>query len=155
METGVMGTTGVESAELISAMTAKLRPDAVIAVDALASRRLGRICRTVQLSNTGIVPGSGVGNSRAEISRNSLGVPVVSIGVPTVVDAATLASDLAAMANIGTYQPEDFGQYGKSMIVTPREIDSYVEDIAKLIGYSINLALHDGLTIDDINLFLS
>ncbi len=155
METGVMGTTGVESAELISAMTAKLRPDAVIAVDALASRRLGRICRTVQLSDTGIIPGSGVGNSRAEISKKSLGIPVIAIGVPTVVDAATLAADLAAMANIGSYEPEDFGKYGQSMMVTPREIDSYIEDISKLIGYGINLALHDGLTIDDVNLFLS
>jgi spore protease len=155
MGTGVMGTTGVESAELISAMADKLRPDAIIAVDALASRRLGRICRTVQISDTGIVPGSGVGNSRAEISKKSLGIPVVAVGVPTVVDAATLAADLIQMADKGKYEPEDFGEYGQSMIVTPREIDKYIDDISKLLGYGINLALHEGLTIDDVELFMS
>jgi spore protease len=154
-ETGVMGTTGVESAELIAALNEKLHPNAIIAVDALASRRLGRICRTVQIADTGITPGSGVGNARAEITKASMGIPVYAIGVPTVVDAATLAADLTEMANVGSFQPEDFGQYGRDMIVTPREIDSYIEDISKLIGYSINMALHDGLTIDDVNLFLS
>lgn len=155
VKTGVTGTTGVESAELLSALVSKLRPGAVIAVDALASRRLGRVCRTVQLADTGIVPGSGVGNSRAELSRKTLGVPVIAIGVPTVVDAGTLAADLTELAELGSHNPEDFGQYGQSMIVTPREIDTYMEDISKLIGYAINLALHDGLTVDDVEMFVS
>ncbi len=80
-------------------------------------------------SRYGITPGSGVGNARAEINKSSMGVPVIAIGVPTVVDAATLAADLTEMANVVFITPEDFGQYGKEMIVTPREIDSYIEDI--------------------------
>ncbi|MBO7739823.1 MAG: GPR endopeptidase, partial [Oscillospiraceae bacterium] len=98
VEAGVLGTTGIESAEIVEAVVKKVRPAAVIAVDALAARRMARICRTVQLSDTGIVPGSGVGNARRELSRKTLGVPVIAIGVPTVVDAGTLAADLMEQA---------------------------------------------------------
>ncbi len=143
LETGVLGNTGMESAELVKAVTGKLKPDAVIAVDALASRRLGRICRTVQLTDTGIVPGSGVGNRREELSRETLGIPVISLGVPTVVDAGTLAADLTELAGMGEVQAEDFGQYGREMIVTPREIDEKMAEIARLLGYGIDLALHE------------
>lgn len=142
LETGVLGNTGMESAELVLAAAEKLRPDAVIAVDALAARRLGRVCRTVQLSDTGIVPGSGVGNRRSELSRETLGVPVIAVGVPTVVDAGTLAADLTELAGIGSPAPEDFGRYGREMIVTPRDIDGQVGRIARLLGYGIDLALH-------------
>lgn len=155
VKTGVCGVTGVESAEMVRALVSALRPSAVIAVDALASRRLGRVCRTVQLSDAGIIPGSGVGNSRAELSLSTLGVPVIAVGVPTVVDAATLAADLVELENIGNISSEDFGPYGRSMIVTPREIDARVEDISKLIGYALNLALQDELTVDDITQLLS
>ena len=157
LESGVLGTTGMESAELIRAVTEKLRPDRLIVVDALASRRLSRICRTVQLADTGIgiVPGSGVGNSRAAINAETFGIPVTAIGVPTVVDAGTLAADLAEQAGADTINPEDFRLFGGSMIVTPKEIDSRVNDISKLIGYGINLALHQGLTMEDITMFLS
>jgi len=155
LESGVLGTTGMESAELIRAVTEKLRPDQVIVVDALASRRLARVCRTVQLADTGIVPGSGVGNSRAAINRETLGVPVTAIGVPTVVDAATLAADLAEQAGATWVDPEDFEQFGGDMIVTPKEIDSIVNDIAKFVGYALNLALHSGVTVEDITMFLS
>lgn len=154
IKTGVCGTTGVESAEIVHALVAKLRPSAVIAVDALASRRLGRVCRTVQLADTGIIPGSGVGNSRVELSRRSLGVPVIAVGVPTVVDAGTLAADLTEMADIGSFSSGDFGDYGRSMIVTPREIDSYIDELARLIGYSVDMALHDGLSVDDVTALL-
>ena len=116
LATGVLGNTGMETAELVKAVTEKLRPDAVIAVDALAARRLGRVCRTVQLTDTGIAPGSGVGNARRELSRGTLGVPVVGLGVPTVVDAATLASDLTERAGLGEVRAEDFGEYGTGMI---------------------------------------
>ncbi len=102
LETGVLGTTGLESSELIRAVVRRLRPKAVVAIDALASRRLDRVCRTLQLSDTGIAPGSGVGNSRPELSRSSLGVPVVAVGIPTVVDAATLAADLTARSGLGS-----------------------------------------------------
>lgn len=143
---GVLGTTGVESADLVAAVTERIRPDRVIAVDALAARRAERLCRTVQLTDTGIVPGSGVGNHRSALSRETLGVPVLSVGVPTVVDAATLAAEYGA-------QPEHMGA-APEMIVTPRDIDRCVHDAAKLIGYAINLALHDGLTVSDIDMFL-
>ena len=149
LETGVLGNTGMESAEMVKAVAEKLRPDAVIAVDALASRRLGRICRTVQLTDTGIVPGSGVGNARRELSRSTLGVPVVGLGVPTVVDAATLAADLTELSGRGEARPEDFGEYGAGMMVTPREIDQQTAGMARLLGYGIDLALHD-LSVGDV-----
>lgn len=152
---GVLGTTGIESADFIKAVAEKLRPDHVIVVDALASRKLARICRTVQLADTGIVPGSGVGNSRVAINKETLNVPVTAIGVPTVVDAATLAADLAEQAGAKDVRPEDMSDYGGEMIVTPKEIDSYVNDISKLVGYGINLALHSNISIEDINMFLS
>ena len=143
LETGVLGNTGMESAELVRAVAEKLRPDAVIAVDALASRRLGRICRTVQLTDTGIVPGSGVGNRRCELSRATLGAPVVGLGVPTVVAAATLAADLTEDAGLGEVRAEDFGAHGAEMMVTPREIDQQTALTARLLAYGIDLALHD------------
>ena len=149
LETGVLGNTGMESAELVKAVAEKLKPDAVIAVDALASRRLGRICRALQLTDTGVVPGSGVGNARSELSRATLGVPVVGLGVPTVVDAATLASDLAELAGLGEFGAADFGEYGAGMMVTPREIDGQTEMLARLLGYGIDLALHD-LSVGDV-----
>lgn len=152
---GVLGTTGIETAEFVKAVVEKLKPDQVIVVDALASRKLARVCKTVQLADTGIVPGSGVGNSRAAINRETLGVPVTAIGVPTVVDAATLAADLAEQAGAKDINPEDMSNFGGSMIVTPKEIDANVSDIAKLVGYGINLALHSDLTMEDINMFLS
>ncbi|MDR1328895.1 MAG: GPR endopeptidase [Oscillospiraceae bacterium] len=154
LEPGVLGTTGVESARMIKAVADAVRPDRVIVVDALASRRLSRICRTVQLSDTGIVPGSGVGNARAGIDRNALGVPVISVGVPTVVDAGTLAADIAERAGVSLEDFAELEKLGGGLIVTPKDIDSSVTDISKLIGYAINLALHRGLTVDDVNMLL-
>ena len=150
---GVLGTTGIESSALVRAVAESVRPAAVVAIDALASRSPDRLCRTVQIADTGIVPGSGVGNTRAALNRETLGLPVIAVGVPTVVDAATLALDLAARAGLSP-DPTAFGAAG-GMIVTPREIDKNVRDIAKLIGYSLNLALHEGLTIEDVDMFLS
>lgn len=155
MEAGVLGTTGIESAELIKAAAEKIKPDCIIAVDALASRRTERLCRTVQIADTGIVPGSGVGNGRDAINLETMGVRVIAVGVPTVVDAATLAADLAEKSGIAPLSEEKIRSVAGNMIVTPREIDSRVSDISKLIGYGINLALHDGLTIEDINMFMS
>ncbi len=148
IEAGVLGTTGVESAEIVSALTEKLHPAAVIAIDALASRRMGRVCRTLQLADTGIIPGSGVGNARKELSRGSLGVPVIAVGVPTVVDAATLAADIMEQAGMGEHSPADLSQFGGAMVVTPREIDSRVADCTRLIATGVNMALH-GLTVAD------
>ena len=117
--------------------------------DALASRSLKRLCRTVQLSDTGIAPGSGVGNHRAALDRASLGVPVLAVGVPTVVDGATLAADL-----LGTAELPPLGE-GRDLLVTPKDIDSQVSDLAKVIGYGIGLALHPGLRVEDLDLLLS
>jgi len=149
LSTGVLGTTGMESGELVEAAVQKLHPACVIAVDALAARSLNRVCRTVQLADTGITPGSGVGNHRRALNRDSLGVTVIAVGVPTVVDGATLAADL-----IGSDDLPDLGA-GRDMLVTPKDIDSQVADLSKVIGYGINLALHPGLTVEDVDLFLS
>ena len=154
LETGVLGTTGLESSEVIRAVTQRLRPGAVVAVDALASRRLDRVCRTLQLSDTGIAPGSGVGNARPELSRRSLGVPVVAVGIPTVVDAATLASDLTARSGLGERPPEDFAPAGAGLMVTPREIDARMQELSRLLGYGLNLALQEGLTLEDVTALL-
>lgn len=150
---GVLGNTGVESVEVISSLAKALSPTRIIAVDALASRRADRLCRTVQMSDTGITPGSGVGNHRTALDSRTLGVPVIAIGVPTVVDAATLAMDLMSSAGVSGIQNVDFGSSGE-MIVTPRDIDSSVHDISKLVGYAVNLAMHDGLTIEDVDMML-
>ena len=154
METGVLGTTGLESSEVIRAVTARLRPKAVVAVDALASRRLDRVCRTLQLADTGIAPGSGVGNSRPELSRGSLGVPVIAVGIPTVVDAATLAADLTARSGLGERPPEDFAAAAEGLMVTPREIDARMQELSRLRGYGLNLALQEDLTLEDVTALL-
>ena len=149
---GVLGTTGIESGDFIAAMCQKLRPSAIIAVDALASRSASRLCRTVQLSDTGITPGAGVGNPRQALTRESLGVPVIAVGVPTVVDAATLCADMLMEA--GVELGDGALPHSEGLFVTPRDIDRCVRDTAKLIGYGINLALHDGLSIEDVDMFL-
>ena len=152
---GVLGTTGVESGELVKAVAEKIRPGCIIAVDALASRSMDRVCTTVQLANTGIVPGSGVGNHRAALNRETLGVPVIAVGVPTVVDAGTLDADILAEAGQEGLDPEALAGAGEGLMVTPRDIDQRVADLVKVIGYGINLALQPGLTIEDVDLFLS
>lgn len=152
---GVLGTTGMESGELVQAVVAKLKPDCVLAVDALASRSLDRVCRTIQIADTGIVPGSGVGNARAALNRETLGVPVIAIGVPTVVDAATLCADVLAEAGRDDLDPDALRRAGSGVIVTPKEIDSHVADISKVIGFGVNLALQTGLTVQDVEMFLS
>ena len=145
--TGVLGTTGIESAALVRGVVSLVRPDRVIAVDALSARDTVRLCRAVQVTNAGIVPGSGVGNARSALTEDVLGVPVVAVGVPTVVDARTLCADLSGAE---TVLPED-----TELFVTPRDIDSRVRDSARLVGYAIDLALHDGLTVEDIDMFLA
>lgn len=142
---GVLGTSGIESSEYIKSICSGLSPAIVIAVDALAARSLDRLCRTVQITDTGITPGSGVGNSRSAVNSDVLGIPVVAIGVPTVVDIATVLADMNAPQSGG--QPAD-------MIVTPRAIDSEAAGAGRLVGYAINLALHKGLTIEDVDMLL-
>mgnify|MGYP004527365191 FL=1 len=154
LRTGVLGTTGVESAEAVRGLAEQVKPSLIIAVDALASRRMGRVCTAVQLSDSGIIPGSGVGNHRAALNRETLGVPVIAVGVPTVVDAATLAADLLEESGMGDVDPERLHQGSGTFMVTPRDIDQQVRDLGKVIGYGINWALQD-LEIEEINALLS
>ena len=152
--TGVLGTTGVESAEAVRGLVEQVQPALVIAIDALASRRVGRVCTTVQLSDTGIIPGSGVGNHRAALNQETLGVPVFSIGIPTVVDAATLAADLLEESGIMDIDGDKLRSSQQNLMVTPRDIDQQVRDLGKVVGYGINWALQD-LEIEEINALLS
>ena len=152
---GVLGTTGVESGELAQAVAGKVEPGCIIAVDALAARSVERICATVQLTDTGIVPGSGVGNHRFALDRKHLGVTVVALGVPTVVDGATLALDILEEAGRDDLDPAALRGVGSSFLVTPRDIDQRVKDLARVIGFGIDLALHPHLSVEDVELFLS
>ena len=144
---GVLGQTGVESAEIIKGIVRQINPAAVIVIDALAARRLSRLGCTVQMSDTGIIPGSGVGNSRAEISKSTLGIPVVSIGVPTVVDAGTLVHGL-----IGESTP--LKKENSNMIITPREIDLVIDRAARLVGMAVNKALQPHISAEEILMLL-
>ena len=154
LRSGVLGTTGVESAEAVRGLASEVKPACVIAVDALASRRVGRVCAAVQLSDTGIIPGSGVGNHSHPLNAETLGVPVIAIGVPTVVDSATLAADLLEETGVTDYDEEKLRASRQNLMVTPRDIDQQVRDLGKVIGYGINWALQD-LDIDEMNALLS
>ncbi len=128
---GVLGQTGMEAKEIIEGAVERIDPKAIIIIDALAAREVSRLGRTVQLSNTGLAPGSGVGNSRTELTEKTLGVKCVTVGVPTVVDAATLSFDLTGK-NRREHEP---------LIVTPRDIDRMIEKSSQVISYAINVAL--------------
>lgn len=136
--TGVLGTTGIESAVQIRTLCREINPDCVIAVDSLAGSDVSRLCRTIQVCSSGIAPGSGVGNNREALNEESLGVPVIAIGMPTVIDASSF-SDESGLS---------------SMFVTPRDIDSSVRSAGRLIGYGINLAIHKGLGISDVDMLV-
>ena len=162
---GVLGITGIETGEIIKGITQRAKPDVIIAIDALASRRMERVSTTIQISDSGIVPGSGVGNHRNAITLDTMGVPVVAIGVPTVVDAATVASDSIEMlteavrVNAGekshlfralksfdddnryTLIKEVLSPFVGDLIVTPKEVDDIIDDISAVISDSINAAL--------------
>ena len=170
-----MGMTGIETVEVVKGVTDRVKPDLVIAIDALAARKVSRVNSTIQLSNTGVAPGAGVGNKRKTLNKESLGVPVIAIGVPTVVDAATMANDtiekvidaLLKESKKGssfynmlkeTAEEEKYtlikdvlDPYTENMFVTPKEVDAVVENIVNIIANSINIALHPGINIDDIN----
>ena len=133
----MLGSSGIESAVQIKLLCDEIRPELVIVIDALAGADLDRLCRCIQISSSGISPGSGVGNDRQELSRETLGAPVLSIGIPTVMDAGILAGEEMA-----------------GLFVTPRSIDSLVRAGARAIGYGINMAVHRGLSIEDMDLLL-
>ena len=137
LATGVLGETGLESSELIAAAAEKLRPRCIIVLDALAAATREKLCAVLQLTDTGLTPGSGVGNHRKEVSRRTLGVPVLALGLPTVIRAEQL---------VGEETPAE----GEPLFVTPRDIDQQVRELSRMMAYGIDLALQPHLTVEDI-----
>ena len=152
MNTGVTGQTGIETGEMLLGVIKRIRPSAVIVIDALASRRLERLGCTIQISDTGISPGAGVGNHRARSDADTMGVPVIAIGVPTVVDALTLAFDLLDIDDEkeSVRLKREVSPKGRAMVVTPKEVDLLIDRAAKLISLSINYALQSGIEVEDL-----
>lgn len=144
---GVLGQTGIETSELLRGAVNATHPDAIIVIDALTARNCDRLCATVQLSDTGIEPGSGVGNHRRAITHKSMGVPVIALGVPTVVNSATLVWDALNEAGIKLEDPRlrEVLEKGKSFFVSPKESDLICESIAQLFARAIGLAFTEGL----------
>ena len=143
---GVLGQTGIESAEIVKSVSKDTKPDFIIVIDALACSDTERLCKTIQISTTGISPGSGVQNSRKELSENSLGIPVIAVGIPTVVDMHTIAENL-------TNSPMD--KEKPNMMVTPRDIDKLVERASKLIAFSVNRSLFPEFTFRELEMLSS
>ncbi|HCQ5528424.1 TPA: GPR endopeptidase [Clostridioides difficile] len=165
---GVMGVTGIETSEIVKSLVEKVKPDRVVAIDALASRKMERVNSTIQISTAGISPGGGVGNTRKSLTKETLGVDVIAIGVPTVVDAATLTIDVLDMAidNLiaQSEETESFYEmlkklkeeekyhlikdsldpYDKNLIVTPKDIDDTIENLSIIISEGLNRSLHPG-----------
>ena len=163
---GVLGTTGMETEEIVRGLTEKIAPKLVIAIDALCSGKVERINTTIQITDTGITPGAGVGNKRKTINSETLGVPVIAIGVPTVVDAATIAAAglELAMTNSDNNDIDNTNQYERirkaiepefgNMIVAPKDVDSITDDISSVIANGINISLHRGITLSDIDRYV-
>lgn len=171
---GVLGTTGIETSEIIRGIVGRVRPDVVIAIDSLAARSPDRVVTSIQLSNTGIHPGSGIGNKRVGITRETLGVPVIACGVPTVVHATTIAAaaiDLLVDQMRGQAQFFDIvaemdqqDRIGlihevlspdvSNLMVTPKEIDVHILDMARIVAAGINAALHRGIGADNLSRYL-
>ncbi len=172
---GVLGITGIETNEIIKGVTNRVKPDVIIAIDALASRSISRVMTTIQLSNTGIKPGAGVGNERGGLNVETLGVPVIAIGVPTVVDAATMANDTIDMVieNISSHTTKDTAFYKMlenidknekyalidevlkksfvNLVVTPKEVDEIIDDLAEIISDGINICMHSGINTGNVS----
>lgn len=175
---GVLGITGMETGEIVRGIVDRIKPSLIIAIDALASRKMERVSTTIQIADTGISPGSGVGNKRMELSKQTLGIPVIAIGVPTVVDAATMANDTIDLVIDSMIkqapQGSDFynmlkeidrnekyeliqevlNPYVGNLIVTPKEVDDIIERISKVIANGLNIALHKGITLQDVNRYV-
>lgn len=185
---GVLGLTGIETSEMVRGIVEKSKPDFVIAVDALASRSLERVYSTIQIADTGIHPGSGIGNKRKVLNKESMGVPVIAIGVPTVVDAVSITSDTIEyilshlgkqmdirnpfikpsknpenkdkfLGLVGTLTDQEKRQLihevlsplGYNLIVTPKEVDTFMEDMANIIASGLNMALHREVDITNVS----
>ena len=149
MQTGVTGQTGIETGEYILSIVRRIRPTAVVAIDALASRRPERLGCTLQISDTGISPGAGVGNHRTKITKETVGVPVIAIGVPTVVDAQTLAIDILG-SDCNRKTQKMLMPQGRQLVVIPREIDLLTERASRLIAFALNGALQNEFDLPDL-----
>lgn len=147
---GVLAQTGMESSEMVSAVAGDISPAAVIVIDAMAARAYQRLGRTIQIADSGISPGAGVDNARKELSSATLGVPVISIGIPTVVDGGTLACELCGMQDDSGLPPS-----ARRLTVTPRDIDDIIERGAKHLSMAINAALQPSLTLEEIDYLVS
>jgi len=170
---GVLGTTGIETSEIVQGVVERTKPDLLIAVDALAARSLERVNTTIQIADTGIHPGSGIGNRRRGLTREILGVPCLAIGVPTVVYASTIvnnALDLlfshikrqtansdSIIGSIGRLEEpkrlqlvkEVLDPLGQDLLVTPKEVDEFMEAIANIVATGLNVALHEAVRRDN------
>lgn len=143
---GVMGSTGMESAELIRSAAEIAKPEVIIAIDALAARNISRISTTIQISDTGISPGAGTGNMRKELTEKNLGIKVIAIGVPTVIDSRTLILDaLSGFIKNPAAAMDHMEKSGESMIVTTSDIDQVIKDFSDIIANGINITLHPGI----------
>ncbi len=171
---GVLGITGIETAEIIKGVVEKTGPDLIIAIDALAAQVTERIATSIQLADTGIAPGSGIGNQRLGINRQSMGIPVIAIGIPTVVNAAVIAKgaldqflqELAAnpavsqaVKNLNPIVLEQIiknvlGPYNTNLMVTPKEIDDLIESISRIVAGGISIALHPSVNPEEFHLYL-
>lgn len=158
---GVLGITGIETLEIVKGIVENIKPKLLIVIDSLCSKNISRISSSIQLSDTGIVPGAGVGNTRQELSQNTLGIPVIAIGIPTVVEAATITNDgldlfiekLQEEAKSNEYlnnlkEKDNYNEIKEALlpndfnfIVTPKEIDELIENMSKIISYGINMSL--------------
>lgn len=171
---GVLGITGIESSEIVAGIVDQSKPDLIIAIDALASKALERVNTTIQIADTGIHPGSGIGNKRKGITQEILGVPVIAIGVPTVVYASTIVNNtFELMRNHLQAQKGDPNQIfgllnqmednerlqlvrevlnplGHDLLVTPKEVDQFIEDIANIIASGLNASLHQAIDTDNV-----
>lgn len=174
---GVLGITGIETSEIVQGIVEKSKPDLVIAVDALASRALERVNTTIQISDIGIHPGSGIGNKRKGLTKETLGVPVIAIGVPTVVYASTIVNNsIEMLINNFRKQTDNTGAIfgaleklteeerlsmvkevldplGHDLLVTPKEIDEFIEDIANIIANGLNASLHEAVNKDNVSAY--
>lgn len=147
ISTNVFGVTGIESAEIAKGIANVLNPQLIIVIDALSTVSLTRLCKTIQISNTALIPGGGINNSREEISSENLDVPTISIGMPTVADTKSILNEAGLSEN-------SLGDYANSLIITPSNIDIATDTAAKLIAFSINKALHYDLSTEEILKFL-
>ena len=176
---GVLGLTGIETNEIIRGVVDRVKPDLIIAIDALASRSISRVMTTIQLTDTGITPGAGVGNKRGGLCLDTLGVPVIAIGVPTVVDAATMANDTIDMVidSIKKEVDEKSGFYNviknisktdkyrfidevlnksfTNLVVTPKEVDEIIDDLAEIISDGINICMHSSINTENVSRYNS